>query len=68
MELEGIMLSEESQTEKGKYHMISPRQGMCRRKQMKKFNKRERDSDTGNKLVVPGSVVGDERNRCGRLG
>ena len=43
MDLEGIMLSEISQTEKDKYHRISPIYGILKKK-MNKKNKTERDS------------------------
>ena len=41
MDLEGIMLSEISQTEKDKYCMISLICGICKTKQINKHEKRE---------------------------
>ena len=44
MDLEGIMLSEISQIEKDKYHMISLLCGILKTKQINKHNKTETDS------------------------
>ena len=43
MDLEGIMLSEISQIEKDKYHMISLLCGILKTKQINKHNKTETD-------------------------
>ena len=50
MDLEGIILSEISQTEKDKYCMISLICGILKIKQTNEYNKTE--TDTENKLVV----------------
>ena len=51
MDLEGIMLSEISQTEKDKYHMVSLTSGIKETKHMNTYNKTKTDSlDKENKL------------------
>jgi len=55
MDLQGIMLSEISQTEKGKYHMISLHVDS---KKTKETNKINRLLNTENKLVVAKEKVG----------
>ena len=52
MDLEAIMLSEISQTEKDKYHIIPSCRELKNQHKMNKCNIRERDIDTKNKLVV----------------
>ena len=57
MDLEGIMLSEISQTEKDKYCLISFICGIWKIKQISEYNKRRsRLTDTENKLVVASGV------------
>ena len=51
MELESIMLSEISQAEKDKYHMISPVSGTLSTKQTSKQNT-NRDIEIKNKLTI----------------
>ena len=46
MNLKAIMLSEISQTEKGKYYMIPVVCGIQKIKQMNKYNKQGKDSQT----------------------
>ena len=52
VDLEGIMLSEISQTEKDKYCMISLLCRIWKIKQTGEYNKKETDSDIENKPVV----------------
>ena len=52
MDLEDIMLSEVSQTQKDKYHMISFICGIEKTKQMNKQKSRKRPTDTENKVMV----------------
>ena len=61
MHLEGSMLSEISQTEKDKYHMISL---ICKTSKTKQMNKQNRNRliDTENKRVVARGE-GDGQNR-----
>ena len=52
MDLEGIMLSEISQTEKDKNYMISHICGIWKVQLTGEYNKKETDSDIEDKLVV----------------
>ena len=57
MDLKSITLSEISQTEKDKYHMISFTCGIQRTKEMKKQN-RNRLIDAENKLMLAREIIG----------
>ena len=59
MDLEGIMLSEVSQTETDEYHVISLIYGIKNTQQTKIHNKkRSRHTDIDNKLLVTSEEVG----------
>ena len=61
MDLEIIILSEESQIEKGKYHMISLTCGILKEKkktQLTYFQNRKTLTDTENKFMVTKGVRG----------
>ena len=59
MDLEGIMLSEVSQTETDEYHVISLIYGIKNTQQTKIYNKkRSRHTDIDNKLLVTSEEVG----------
>ena len=63
MDLEGIMLSEISQREKGKYYMIPLIGGSKKIQQAREYNRRETDSQRTNQLPVTLSVrEKEERN------
>ena len=63
MDLEIIMLSKPSQTEKDKYHVLSP---ICAIWKTNKYNKAEKESDTQNKQVVTRGDKGGGRYEKGK--
>ena len=69
MDLEGIILSEVSQTEKDKYCMISLKCGIQTIKQTSEYNKKETDSQVQrtNQWLPVGRGKGEGHDRGGRL-
>ena len=65
MDLEGIVLSKISQTDKDRYHTITLICGIKEKPQMNKQENRNRLIDTENKWVVAG---GERRRQTGKIG